>query len=845
MKKALAVLLGLAMVLPMAACTPATDVTDTTPSDTDATTTSAAETSETQATTEATPEKKYERYAKMTPEEIVAELTLEQKVSQMVQPILYNITEKPMKENCYGSIYGDEGAQDVTLWKATVDKFQRAALESEAGIPLVIAQDDAHGVGYCINAVYFPHNIGQGAAGDEELCYQIGLATADETKMCHMLWNLYPCVAQSTDPRWGRTYESYGSDLEEITKLSTAYTKGLIDGGVIACSKHYFGDGNTKYGTGENSDHERLIDRGEATLTDDEINELLKVYQAQIDAGVQTIMVSYSTLNGKKMHEQEEYIKKLKSEMGFKGFIVSDSMAIQNTSPATYEEQVISAINCGIDMLMEGQRYSDAKKILVDAVNSGKVTEERINEACTAIIKVKKDAGIFDDPLCENIKTTQKEPGSAEYRALAEKAVEKSLVLLKNDKNILPLKSGTKVYITGPAADDARAQCGGWTLGWNASYMDKMEGVTTIKGAFETYAKDYGIELITDPEQAKDADVVLLCVGEQAYAEWNGDTEDLALCGMCGLDGNKEAIAEAAKLGKPTVTCIIAGRNVIMDKKDMKNWDSIVMCYLPGSEGKGISDVLCGCSDFTGKLPSPWYASVDQILTDKDLFDRGYGLTYGEGFKPSDGPDADPNSSNNSQTDDPAADIPDPMEGTGYTQGVFNEDTYINEYAGVKIQAPDKISSISSMNFEGLRSSYIRGSSSERDKALFSAMTFDGGFKVDTASVWVWFNNPKISMPDKENATENDYLDLFKEYFQDLAPTQDVKLTYKDRTTVTLGGKEYVREVIDADTSPAEGTEMYDYLYVRKLDDGVMCIIFIEGYTNETTTPEFFEAMVK
>lgn len=604
MKKTIALIISLAMLASVTACSEKSEATN------------------------------YQQYASMSPEEIVAGMTLEQKTAQMVQPAVYNVSAKTMKENDYGSILSITDCIDAAKWRKTVDDLQNAAIRSEAGIPYIYGQDDVHGVNYCRNAVYFPHNIGQGAANDEELAYQVGLITADEAKLCHMLWNFSPCVAQSVDPRWGRTYESYGSDLETITKLSTAYTKGLIDGGLVACTKHFFADGNVVYGTGEKSDIDRLIDRGDSQLSDAEIAELLKVYQAQIDAGVQTIMISHSSLNGVKMHENKEYIMKLKDEMGFEGFIVSDWDSVGNTSGSSYKEQIITSVNAGIDMLMETERFEEARDIIIDAVESGDISQERVDDAVTRIIKVKKNAGLFDDPLLENIKTEQQETGSPEYRAVAEQLVEKSLVLLKNNKEVLPFKEGTKIYITGPASDNGQAQCGGWTMSWNGAPTEDIPGVTTILEAFEEYADDYGIEVITDDKKAADADAVLLCVGEQAYAEWNGDTEDLALCGSLGLDGNADAIKEAKKLGKPTVTCIVAGRNVILDEKDYDGWDSVVMCYLPGSEGKGISDVLCGCADFTGKLPSDWYGSLDQIGTDKCFLGRGYGLSYGEGFKP-------------------------------------------------------------------------------------------------------------------------------------------------------------------------------------------------------------------
>ena len=568
-----------------------------------------------------------EAYAKKSAQEICDLLTLEQKAAQMVQPAVYNVTKEQMQKHCYGSILSKMGSISDQEWRGLVQEYQLGALMSEAGIPFLYGQDDVHGVNYCSNAVYFPHNIGIGAANDPSLTYQMGLAVADEAKLCNMLWNFAPCVAQSADPRWGRTYESYGADLDAITKLSTAFTKGLVDGGVVACAKHFFGDGNVTYGSGENSDVNRLMDRGDAQLSEREIDALLAVYQAQIDAGVQTIMVSHSSLNGVKMHENAEALKRLKQDMHFKGFIVSDWDSVQNTSPTSYQEQVVTAVNAGIDMLMEVDRFEQARQCIIRAVESGDITEERLNDAVTRILQVKLDAGIFADPLCGNLQTVQTEAGSDTYRQLAEQLVEKSLVLLKNEEAVLPFKSGTKVYITGPAADHPQAQCGGWTIDWNESPSRYISGVTTIEKGFADKAEEFGITLITDAAQAEDADVVLLVVGEQAYAEWNGDTEDLALCGALGLDGNQEAIEEAKALDKPTVCCVVAGRQVLLGD-DYEEWDGVVMCYLPGSEGQGIANVLCGKSDFSGQLPSPWYGTVDEIGTGECWLPQGYGLRY-------------------------------------------------------------------------------------------------------------------------------------------------------------------------------------------------------------------------
>ena len=566
------------------------------------------------------------RYEDMTAEEITAQLTLEQKASQMVQPACYNIFTDEMEYACYGSILSQGAHLNAAEWREFTARFQQAALKSEAGVPYIYGQDDVHGVNYCVGAVYFPQNIGLGAAGDEDLMYRIGKITADEAKLCHMLWNFAPVVAQSADPRWGRTYESYGSDIEMIKKLSVAYTRGLLEEGMVVCPKHFFGDGNVTFGTGESRDLPRLIDRGDARLSEEQIAELLSVYQAQIDAGVQTIMISFSSLNGVKMHENKQYIDLLKNEMGFGGYIVSDWEAVSQTSPTDYIDQVAAVVNAGVDMLMEADHFREARACIISAVKAGLIPKERIDDAVRRIIQVKMDAGILDDPMCDSLETIQQETGSDEYRAVAEEAVEKSLVLLKNEGNILPLKSGTTVWITGPAADHDQAQCGGWTVGWNSSPEKDIPGVTSILEGFKQKADEFGIRVITRDSEADQADVVLLVVGEEAYAEWNGDTADLDLCGALGLQGNKAAMEKAAKLGKPVIACIVAGRQVLVSQY-MDQWDAAVMCYLPGSEGQGVANVLCGKKPFSGKLPSPWYSSLDQIGTEDSWLPRGFGLT--------------------------------------------------------------------------------------------------------------------------------------------------------------------------------------------------------------------------
>ena len=567
------------------------------------------------------------KYAGKTADEILKSLTTEQKVSQMLQPAVYMVSEDMMQDQCYGSLLSKLETVSYTEWQDIVDSYQEAALSSDAGIPYLFGQDDVHGVNYATGTVIFPHNIGMGAANDPELMYQVGLITADEAKMCHMLWNFSPCVAQSADPRWGRTYESYGADLDIIKSLSGEYVRGLKDGGLVACGKHFFADGNVKFGTGENSDAVRLIDRGDAVLSDEEINELLSVYQNLIDNGVQTIMISHSSLNGVKMHENKKYIDYLKNEMGFEGFIVSDWNSVQNTSADTYKQQLVNAINSGIDMLMEVESFDQAKVLILEAIDEGSISEERIDDAVRRILQVKINEGIMDDPFCKNMKTTMKSTGSPEYRKVAERAVEESLVLLKNENDILPLKKGSKVFITGPAANNAQVQCGGWTIDWNKSPNVGIEGVTTIQNGMKQVFPEKDIEVITEPSRAGEADVIILVIGEESYAEWNGDTEDLSITGDLGIRSNEAMINKVKEYNKPVVTLIVAGRQVLI-KDYIDSWDAAVMCYLPGSEGQGVANVLCGKADFKGKLPSPWYGSVDEIGSGKSWLDIGYGLSY-------------------------------------------------------------------------------------------------------------------------------------------------------------------------------------------------------------------------
>lgn len=558
------------------------------------------------------------QYASMTPEEICASLTLEQKAAQMIQPVLEKTHPTEMKTNDYGSVIAridNWPMPGVNAWRETVKSYQDYALQSSAKIPYIYGNDSVHGVNFASGCVIFPHNINVGAANDPALTEEYGKLVGSDIVQTRMILNFAPCVATANDPRWGRTYESYSSDSKIVTDLAVAYTKGLLSQGVIVCPKHFFGDGLTAYGTGESTP----LDRGDAKISEDQIKEQISIYQALIDEGVQVIMLSHSALNGTKMHENEKYISMLKNDMGFKGIVLSDWDAVMHCSGASYRENVILGVNAGIDMLMTDTDHADAMKFIINGVKDGKISEERINDAVTRIIRVKKEAGLFEDPYLEKV-NPEFEFGSTKSHEVARKLAAESFVALKTGKKMY-IEPGMKVFVTGPAADDTGVLCGGWTYFWQGvsdkEYFGSTDTHVTQGNSIVDALKEAGVEVVTDKSQIGSCDMVLLCIGEKPYAEWEGDTDNLSLTDTMGLPGNADAIKFAAESGLPTVTLIVAGRNVMISDY-IDKWDSCIMLYLPGSEGgNAVADVLTKKAELKGTLPMPYYSSVDQIGTGK------------------------------------------------------------------------------------------------------------------------------------------------------------------------------------------------------------------------------------
>ncbi len=564
--------------------------------------------------------------------DLLKKMSLEDKAGQMVQGEQYVVTDSDMAARGLGSVLSGGGSvpgnnNTVENWNSVIDGYQAAVLSRNLKIPFIYGADAVHGHNTLYGAVIFPQNIGIGSANDTALTEQMGKFVAEEMKLTGILWNFGPCIAAAQDPRWGRTYESLSSDPEIVGDLAMAYLKGQQQAGVLATAKHYAGDGGAVFNTGEG---DFLIDRGDAAMSEGTFRALhLAQYKRLVDEGVQCVMVSFSSYNGLKMHENKYLITDvLKNEFGFKGFVVTDWEGISGINAPSFEARVEACVNAGVDMLMEPYRYNEAIDAIVSGAENGTIAQERIDDAVRRILTVKFDLGLFEDPYLDNADLGIDELGSEQGRELAKKLVEESQVLVKNENGILPLKQGQKIYVTGPAADNIGVQCGGWTITWQGIPDKDLTPGTSLLEGLSAAAGQYGLEIITDKNRAGEADIVLLAVGETPYAEYVGDTADLSLTGSLSLPENAAAIAEAKALGKPIVTVIIAGRNVLIGDY-INDWDAVVMSYLPGTEGGGIAAVLTGEAPFTGKLPMPWYKSVDDIGKENPnlLFELGFGLT--------------------------------------------------------------------------------------------------------------------------------------------------------------------------------------------------------------------------
>jgi beta-glucosidase len=581
--------------------------------------------------------------------DLLARMSLEEKIGQMTQ--VETLVLRPGDVTRYGLgsvLSGGDGVpaeNSLQGWTRMVDGYQKEALATRLGIPMIYGIDAVHGLGHMQGATIFPHNIGLGATRDPDLVRRIGRATAEEMLAAGTQWNFAPVVAVPQDVRWGRTYEGYGEDTQLVTELGTAYVEGLqsltdmdqlSEGqtiGVLATAKHYMGDGGTVWGSSRTSDYK--LDQGNTQRSEAELRALfLPPYQAAVDAGAMSVMASFSSWNGTKMHAQRYLLTDvLKGELGFQGFVVSDWAGMDQIFPDDYYSSVVTAINAGVDMCMVPPDAATFAANVKKAVEDGDISMARIDDAVTRILRVKFMMGLFEHPYSNQVywKTVR----SSEHIALARQAVQESLVLLKNENSALPLSRDVPLLlVSGAGADNTGMQSGGWTVRWQGVNSNEVVGTTILDG-IERLAGDQTRVLYRSAGMFDDipekAPVGVVVVAEFSYAEGVGDAADIRLS-LASVKLIEQMRPKVEKL----VVVILSGRpKVITEQYQMA--DAWVAAWLPGSEGDAIADVLFGDVPFTGRTPYTWPRSNRQLPInvnnsagktgcDAPLFPYGYGL---------------------------------------------------------------------------------------------------------------------------------------------------------------------------------------------------------------------------
>lgn len=526
-----------------------------------------------------------------------------------------------------------------------VTGFQEAALATRLRVPLLYGVDAVHGHNNVKGATIFPHNIGLGAARDSDLVARIGRATAVELTATSVHWNFAPAVTVPQDIRWGRAYEGYSEEPALVAELGAAFIRGLqgddlsAPESVLACPKHYLGDGGTTWGSLERfgavdelwGEPERTIgiDQGVTGVDEDTLRAVhLPPYAAALRAGARSVMVSFSSWRGLKMHANRYLLTQvLKDELAFTGFLISDWMAINQIDP-DYYTCVVTAINAGIDMVMVPFDYHLFITTLTDAVEKGYVPMDRIDDAVSRILRVKQACGLFERPVVEPARLDV--IGRAEHRALARGAVQKSAVLLKNDNAALPLaRDAAQVFVAGQGADDLGLQCGGWTIEWMGQMGPLTTGTTLLEALRATLAPGavhYAAGGEFDADATAGVGVVVLA--EPPYAEGVGDRANLAL-----RPAEVELVQRVRARCQRVVLVLYSGRPLLLNAV-LDQCDAVVAAWLPGTEAQGLADVLCGDAPFTGKLSFNWPRSMAQVprsalqaSSDGPLWPVGYGLT--------------------------------------------------------------------------------------------------------------------------------------------------------------------------------------------------------------------------
>lgn len=590
-------------------------------------------------------------------EDLLARMSLDEKLGQMLMGGRDWVRPDQVRQLNMGTLLSGGGSvpspNTVDGWAKMMKGYQDAAHATRLGIPVLYGIDSVHGFQLLPAATIFPQQVGLGAASDEDLMRRIGQITAREMSAAGVYWNFAPVVAVVDDIRWGRAYEALGEDTGLTSRLATAYTKGFQSGlevfgpGVprpIVTAKHYLGDGGVAYQSAKMptpTGQAPIMDRGdtrgdEAAL----LARFLPPYKAQIDAGARSVMPSFSSWNGVKMHANGNLLTNvLRKQLGFTGLVVTDWEALQYLPAKGFGEQLALATNAGVDVFMEPSKTAEVLRLMRQNVEQNKVSEARINEAVANILRVKFEMGLFehDGPIAE----AKPLVGSPEHRAVAREAVRKSLVLLKN-KGALPLKRGQHIIVAGRHANDLGLQSGGWTLEWQgfAGNNSRLPGGTTIvEGIKQIAGASAKVDYREDGDFGKSvassgapADVALVFVGEPPYSEWLGDRTAEGL--MLSV-ADQRLIAKLRPLARKLVLVLVSGRPLILGEA-LAQSDGVVAAWLPGSEGAGVADVLFGDAPFVGKLPYGWprdaagfqpASAPAEARKASLLFEAGYGLS--------------------------------------------------------------------------------------------------------------------------------------------------------------------------------------------------------------------------
>lgn len=563
---------------------------------------------------------------------VVAEMTLEEKVGQMVQTDVNVATPEQVREFGIGSVVsllptGEMG--ETEAWRDMADAYQWEALKSSSGIPVVFGIDAVHGHSYFDGpSVVLPHNIGLGATRNPELVQRLAEVTAKELLATGVRWTFSPTIAVARNIRWGRTYESFGETVELQQMFAAPMVLGYQGddpsgpNSVGATAKHFVADGATQEG----------IDRGDAVISDEELRALhMPGFLDAIDAGTVSIMASFSSVNGEKVHGSKGILTDLlKGELGFDGVVLTDWEGIRTSGLP-----LAQGVQAGFDVFMFAESWETSRPELIELVEAGEIPIERIDDAVTRILRMKLRLGLFQNPMSTAQHASSL--GSQEHRDLARQAVRESLVLLKNEGSLLPLSKNARIVVAGSHANNVPYQCGGWTKKWQGAHLDRfenparpVEGSTSIFDGIVRVVGSGDVVLAAEGEIVADADVAILVVGETPYAENFGDRtpEELVLS-----EEHASLIQSYAEVGIPVVTILISGRPLLVNEA-LDQSAAFVAAWLPGSEGDGVAEVLFGDYGFSGQLGFSWPRSAEQIPTnvgDDDydpLFKYGFGLTY-------------------------------------------------------------------------------------------------------------------------------------------------------------------------------------------------------------------------